>query len=75
MVGPGLAEPSRESSESEAPPDARDPEARYPRDLELEAPLAPARLEPDCKAKIKKLRANHFLNARGKYISSIYFMK
>ena len=67
MVGPGLAEPSRESSESEAPPDARDPE--------LEAPLAPAHLEPDCEAKIKKLRANHFLNAGGKYISSIYFMK
>ena len=30
MAGPGLAEPSRESSESEAPPDARDPEARCP---------------------------------------------
>ena len=30
MVGPGLAEPSRESSESETPPDAWDPEARCP---------------------------------------------
>ena len=64
MAGPGLAEPSRESSESKAPPDAWDLEARCPQDLELKAPLAPACLEPDCKAKVKRIRANHILNAK-----------
>ena len=66
MAGPRLAKPSRESSKSEAPPDAWDPEARCPRDLELEAPLVPARLEPDCKAKSQEVQSRSYFKCKEK---------
>ena len=67
MAEPRLAEPSRVSSKSEAPLDARDPEARYPRDLELEALLVPARLEPDCKAKSREAQSKSYSKCKRKH--------
>ena len=70
MAGPGLAEPSHESSESEAPLDTWDPEARCPRDLELEAPLAPAHLEPDCKAKSQEAQSKSYSKCKRKHTTA-----
>ena len=70
MAGPRLVEPSRESSESEVPPDAWDPEARCPRDLELETPLAPTRFEPDCKAKSQEAQSKSYSKCKRKHTTT-----
>ena len=70
MAGLGLVEPSRESSESEAPPDAWDPEAHCPRDLELEAPLVLACLEPDCKAKSREAQSKSNSKCKRKHTTT-----
>ena len=72
MVGPGLAEPSRVSSESEAPPDARDPEVHCPRVLKLEAPLVPVRLESDYKARSREVQSKLHHKCKERYTNSIY---